>query len=96
MLPGLCTGNLRLSNHFYLLLDRRIATLDLQARKMKFLFKKWLVSNYNPTCCCNSQLNMYIQDFETAHGSEGGVSEVKNSAQRYLESRGGTAEPEPS
>ena len=48
MLPGLCTGNLRLSNHFYLLLDRRIATLDLQARKMKFLFKKWLVSNCNP------------------------------------------------
>ena len=25
-------------------LYRRIATLDLQARKMKFLFKKWLVS----------------------------------------------------
>merc|ERR1712183_579063 len=49
-------------------LYRRIATLDLQARKMKFLFKKWL-------------------DFETAHGTEGGVSEVKNSAQRYLESR---------
>jgi len=58
-------------------LYRRIATLDLQARKMKFLFKKWL-------------------DFETAHGTEGGVSEVKNSAQRYLESRGGPAEPEPS
>jgi len=57
-------------------LYRRIATLDLQARKMKFLFKKWL-------------------DFETAHGTEGGVSEVKNSAQRYLESRGGpSTEPE--
>ena len=36
------------------------------------------------------------QDFETAHGSDGGVSEVKNAAQRYLESRGGSADPEPS
>ena len=73
---------------------RRITTLDLQARKMKFLFKKWLVrigELFILLKCCT-----LIQDFETAHGTEGGVSEVKNSAQRYLESRGGPTEPEPS
>merc|ERR1719436_955745 len=50
-------------------LFRRMATLNLQAKKMKFLFKKWL-------------------DFETGHGTEAGVSEVKQSAQRYLEGKG--------
>merc|ERR1719348_871359 len=57
------------------LLYRRIATLSLQARKMKALFKKWL-------------------EFETVHGSESGVSEVKLSAQKYLEGKGGLAEAE--
>merc|ERR1712048_497487 len=49
-------------------LFRRMATLNLQAKKMKFLFKKWL-------------------DFETGHGTEAGVSEVKQSAQKYLEGK---------
>ena len=60
---------------------------------MKFLFKKWLVRIGGLVIL----LKFYtlIQDFETAHGTEGGVSEVKNSAQRYLESRGGpSTEPE--
>merc|ERR1712025_43044 len=56
-------------------LYRRIATLSLQARKMKALFKKWL-------------------EFESVHGSEAGVSEVKLSAQKYLEGKGGLAEAE--
>jgi len=45
---------------------RRVATLGLQAKKMKFLFKKWL-------------------DFETGHGVESGVSEVKQAAQQFLD-----------
>ena len=56
-------------------LFRRMATLNLQAKKMKFLFKKWL-------------------DFETGHGTEPGVSEVKQSAQRYLEGKGMGAQDE--
>ena len=46
MLLGLYTGNISESSVQYFTPDpvRRIATLDLQARKMKFLFKKWLVS----------------------------------------------------
>jgi len=51
-------------------LFRRMATLDLQAKRMKFLFKKWL-------------------DFETGHGTESGVSEVRQAAQKYLEGKGG-------
>ena len=54
-------------------LFQRMATLDLQAKKMKFLFKKWL-------------------DFETGHGTEAGVSEVKQAAQKYLEGKGLGAE----
>ena len=46
-----------------------MATLGLEAKKMKFLFKKWL-------------------DFETGHGTEAGVSEVKQAAQKYLEGKG--------
>ena len=56
-------------------LFRRMATLDLQAKKMKFLFKKWL-------------------DFESGHGTEAGVSEVKQAAQKYLEGKGMGAETE--
>ena len=56
-------------------LFRRMATLDLQAKKMKFLFKKWL-------------------DFESGHGTEAGVSEVKQAAQKYLEGKGMGAESE--
>jgi len=56
-------------------LYKRMSTLDLQARRMKFLFKKWL-------------------DFETVHGTEAGVSEVKQSAQKYLEGRGGGVDTE--
>ena len=52
-----------------------MATLDLQAKKMKFLFKKWL-------------------DFEAGHGTEAGVSEVKQAAQKYLEGKGAGAEEE--
>ena len=71
---------------------------------MKFLFKKWLVStlrNVEAALLLKYYTTYFtvhsiIQDFETAHGTEGGVSEVKNSAQKYLESRGGPAEPEPS
>jgi len=51
-------------------LFKRMATLGLQAKKMKFLFKKWL-------------------DFETGHGTESGISEVRQAAQRYLEGKGG-------
>jgi len=51
-------------------LFRRMATLDLQAKRMKFLFKKWL-------------------DFETGHGTESGVGEVRQAAQKYLEGKGG-------
>ena len=98
MLPGLFTGNFLESFNraiVYSGLVRRIATLDLQARKMKFLFKKWLVRNGELTV--ELKFYTFFQDFETAHGTEGGVSEVKNSAQRYLESRGGpSTEPEPS
>merc|ERR1719436_121214 len=50
-------------------LFRRMSTLDLQAKKMKFLFKKW-------------------HDFEAGHGTEAGVSEVKQAAQKYLEGKG--------
>ena len=43
--PELFTGGFELSAPHTIIFDilRRIATLDLQARKMKFLFKKWLV-----------------------------------------------------
>jgi len=51
-------------------LFKRMATLDLQAKRMKFLFKKWL-------------------DFETGHGTESGVGEVRQAAQKYLEGKGG-------
>jgi len=54
-------------------LFRRMATLDLQAKRMKFLFKKWL-------------------DFETGHGTESGVGEVRQAAQKYLEGKGGGGE----
>ena len=50
-------------------LFRRMSTLNLQAKKMKFLLKKW-------------------HDFEAGHGTEAGVSEVKQAAQRYLEGKG--------
>ena len=50
-------------------LFQRMSTLDLQAKKMKFLFKKW-------------------HDFESGHGTEAGVSEVKQAAQKYLEGKG--------
>jgi len=50
-------------------LFRRMSTLDLQAKKMKFLFKKW-------------------HDFEAGHGTEAGLSEVKQAAQKYLEGKG--------
>jgi len=65
------TGDIEAARTLY----RRISTLNLQAKKMKFLFKKWL-------------------DFETVHGSESGVSEVKQAAHTYLDARATTADIE--
>ena len=56
-------------------LFKRMSTLDLQAKKMKFLFKKWL-------------------DFESGHGTESGVNQVKQAAQKFLEGKGMRAEEE--
>jgi len=56
-------------------LFKRMATLDLQAKRMKFLFKKWL-------------------DFETGHGTDSGVGEVRQAAQKYLEGKAGGADIE--
>ena len=64
------TGDLEAARALF----KRMATLELQAKKMKFLFKKWL-------------------DFESGHGTETGVSEVKLAAQKYLEGRGMGAKP---
>ena len=64
------TGDLEAARALF----KRMATLELQAKKMKFLFKKWL-------------------DFESGHGTEAGVSEVKQAAQKYLEGRGMGAKP---
>ena len=50
-------------------LFRRMSTLELQPKKMKFMLKKWL-------------------EYETGHGTEAGVNEVKQAAQIYLEGKG--------
>ena len=64
------TGDLEAARALF----KRMSTLELQAKKMKFLFKKWL-------------------DFESGNGTEAGVSEVKQAAQKYLEGKGLGAKP---